>query len=701
MALAKAPAQYPLGAHRADPAKGLPANAERERPRWRRRVLWGALLVLLFALLATAILLARQLQEHQWQQRLEREAGRLVGDIAAGLARNIQTLQSLNFRQRSAGEWEGPALEILEQNREMALLEWRDRQLRVLAAKVSPFHGAGLEQRPHNKRQKDIAGACAQASQTSLPAYSASYFWPQGNGRGQAMMEMCLPKIVQGETEGYLVVSYALTGLLSELVEPAVARGLGLSLTEVDGTYLAMAGTRPPGAILNAAHLLELPGHVFMLRISSSRAQAELTSWSVTGLVAGMSVMVVAVLILLGRDMRMRQVAERNLADALAFRKAMENSLVTGLRARDMHGRITYVNPAFCQMVGFSADRLLGSGSPGPYWPADMVADYQQRLTARLAGPPLPREGIESVFVRSDGSRFPVLIIETPLINARGNQTGWMSAILDLTEQHQVEARSRASQEKLQVTARLAMLGEMASLLSHEINQPLSAIASYASGTLNLLSHPPTDVAQTLQDAAQAMHRIREQAERAGRVTHSVGNFVRRRGQTEGLQRAPVSPQALVHAILPLLDLQARKEGIRLVLSLAPDCPLALCDHTMVEQVLLNLARNGMQAMADQHPDGSTGLRTLTIRAQAQTGQQGKTWLMFSVTDHGVGLSPEVSSQLFTPFFTTKPEGTGLGLSLCRTVVEQHGGALDHGPATPCGTVFRFTLPAAAPTTGT
>ncbi|MFY8089583.1 MAG: PAS domain S-box protein, partial [Rubrivivax sp.] len=112
------------------------------------------------------------------------------------------------------------------------------------------------------------------------------------------------------------------------------------------------------------------------------------------------------------------------------------------------------------------------------WWPPELVDEYQQRQAVRLAGRDLPREGWESVFQRSDGTRFPVLIIEAPLIDAQGQQTGWMSAILDLTEQRRVEDLNRASQDRLQATARLATVGEMASLLSHELNQPLAAIAS-------------------------------------------------------------------------------------------------------------------------------------------------------------------------------------------------------------------------------
>ena len=303
----------------------------------------------------------------------------------------------------------------------------------------------------------------------------------------------------------------------------------------------------------------------------------------------------------------------------------------------------------------------------------------------------LPREGYESVFQRKDGTRFPVLIIEAPLIDAQGTQTGFMSAILDLSEQRRVEELNRASQERLQATARLATVGEMASLLSHELNQPLAAIASYASGSLNLLddADAPPDLLR------QAMQRVSEQAERAGRVIKSVADFVRRREQV----REAVAPADLLEAILPLLGLQAKKLGIRVETRIAPGCPAVLCDRTMVEQVLLNLARNGMQAMPEGDPPLASGLRSIQIhiaprRAQSADGEPlRKTWVEFAVTDHGKGLSDEVREKLFTPFFTTKAEGMGLGLSLCRTVIEQHGGALTFEPAQPRGTVFRFTLP--------
>jgi two-component system sensor histidine kinase DctS len=218
--------------------------------------------------------------------------------------------------------------------------------------------------------------------------------------------------------------------------------------------------------------------------------------------------------------------------------------------------------------------------------------------------------------------------------------------------------------------------------LSHELNQPLSAIASYATAALNLLVREPDDP-QTPDMVRQATTRIAEQAERAGRVIKSVHDFVRRRDQA----REVIGVGQLFDAVLPLVLLQARKSGTRIDVDLPKPAPKLRCDRTMVEQVLLNLTRNGIQAM---EPDVPLAERVLTL----QVRQNSPRWISFSVLDRGPGIAPEVGRQLFTPFFTTRTEGMGLGLSLCRTVVEQHGGAMDFVNHDGGGCEFRFTLPA-------
>ncbi|HYD74553.1 two-component system sensor histidine kinase NtrB [Ramlibacter sp.] len=677
-----------------EPVGAGPAPAPRgagSLPRWG---LWALLVALVAVLLSTLVWLAGRYEVSQLQSRLERDAAEAVGDLRSGLTRNVQSLQALQAGTPSPDRWVRDAQQLLHERRELLRIEWRDEQLGVLAHAETPFRAPVFARIDRPSAQQHVALACANARRVSGPGYGISYFLPQPDGLGLEVMELCLPLASGGEPAGYVVATYALGEMLSSLVGAPLTRGQDVSFTEADGTRLAVhGGTRRGTRVFTAQQLLDLPGNTLVLRMDSWRAEPDLFPNVLTALVTAMSIALLSVLFLLGKDMRKRFQAENDLADALAFRKAMEDSLVTGLRARDLAGRITYVNPAFCSMVGFSAEELLGHGTPAPYWPPERAGEYQQRQEVRLAGRHVPpREGFESVFMRKDGSRFPVLIIEAPLINAHGVQTGWMSAFLDISEQRRVEELSRASQERLQATARLATVGEMASLLSHELNQPLAAIASYANGSLNLLAHGAASTGPAHGDLQLALRRIAEQAERAGKVIKSVHDFIRRREQA----REPVAPRDLLDAVLPLVALQARKLGVRVDTRIEPGLPPVLCDRTMVEQVLLNLARNAMQAM-DEAGVAHPSLQLQVRRAEANAGSAAVTgWLEFSVADQGPGIPDEVRERLFTPFFTTKAEGMGLGLSLCRTVVEQHGGFLAFEPNRPRGTIFRFTLPTGA-----
>lgn len=653
----------------------------------RRRTLWIALVLLVVALLATLVWLAGLYEASQVQSRLERDTGQAVGDIQAVFARNVQSLQALQYNDPTPGSWAIEAASLLREHRELVRVEWRDKALQLRSFADTPFRPPVFERFGRDHAQSEVALACANARRINGPAYASSNFVPMMDGLGIEVMELCLPLETGGKIAGYLVASYALPEVLEGLVGRQTMRSHELSFTEGDGTRLAVRGLGHRGKrVFTAQQLMDLPGATLVLRVDSWRTAPDLFPNVLTALVTAMSIALVSVLALLGKDMRRRLKAEHDLADALAFRKAMEDSLVTGMRARDLQGHITYVNPAFCQMVGFSATELLGHGMPQPYWPPELVQEYQRTQAIRRAGNLPPREGVESVFMRKDGSRFPVLVIEAPLIDAQGVHGGWMSALIDISEQRRVEELSRTSQERLQASARLATLGEMASLLSHELNQPLAAISGYAAGSINLLRKWPDGAPQHGADLATAMQRIAEQAERAGKVIRSVHGFVRRRDQV----REAVMPQALLDDILPLVNLQARQLSVRVQVEVEPDLSAVLCDRTMVEQVLLNLTRNAMQAMDFAH----IVERLLLLRVRRAKGGDRKKWIEFAVADLGGGIAPEVRQQLFNPFFTTKVEGMGLGLSLCRTVLEQHGGALTFEPHLPRGTIFIFTLPA-------
>ena len=643
-------------------------------------------MLLLLAMLAMLVWLAGVYEAAQVQGRLERDAEQAVGDVQAAFTRNVQSLQALQYNDPTPNSWRIDAGTLLREHRELVRVEWRDSAMQVQSQVDTPFRTPVFDHMGRTNAQSEVFLACTTARRFSGPAYTSSYFVPFANGLGVQVLELCLPLQSGGQAAGYLVATYALQEVLDGLPAHPTMRNYEIAFTEGDGTRLAMRrSTRSGSRVFTAQQLVDLPGTSLVLRMDSWRGTPDLFPNVLTALVTAMSLALVAVLALLAKDMRRRLKAEHDLADALAFRKAMEDSLVTGLRARDLQGHITYVNPAFCQMVGFPEEELLGHSIPAPYWPPEFVDEYQQRQMIRLAGNLPPREGYESVFMRKDGSRFPVLIIEAPLINAQGVQTGWMSAFLDISEQRRVEELSRTSQERLQATARLATVGEMASLLSHELNQPLAAISSYATGSINLLAEGPDAANEFGADLQLAMRRIAEQAERAGKVIKSVHDFVRRRDQV----REAVAPQVLLEDILPLINLQARHLSVLVQTEVEPDVPCVVCDRTMVEQVLLNLARNAMQAMDQPH----ILERVLLLRVRRVPGDGRKKWLEFSVADMGAGIAPEVQLQLFNPFFTTKAEGMGLGLSLCRTVVEQHGGVLVFEPNVPQGTVFSFTLP--------
>ena len=664
----------------------------------RRRGLWAALTVLVALLLVMLVWLASRYEASQLQDRLEADAAEAVSEIRIALNRNVQTFQAFPGGDAEPPKWLTAANLVLLDRREIVRLEWRNRDLKTVFQMDSPYRSAVFQR---FGRENSLAGlelACAGARKGTSPIYSKSYFVSIEDGLGTEVMDLCVPVLESGRLAGYLVATYSLEQILQGMLLQNVTSNREVSFTEADGTRLALrAGGARGSRVFFTQQVLDLPGNTLLLRMTSWRGAPDLFPNVMTALVLMMSIALVSVLTLLGKDTRRRLKAERELAQALAFRKAMEDSLVTGLRARDLDGKTHYVNPAFCEMVGFSAAELLEAGNTAPYWPLALVDEYAQRQAIRLAGRVPPREGFESVFMRKDGTQFPVLIIEAPLIDAYGKQTGWMSAFLDISEQRRVQEQSRASQERLQATARLATVGEMASLLGHELNQPLAAISSYAAGSVNLIDQTlQTEAHSALVDRGQvlsdlqadlktAFKRIAEQAERAGRVINSVNDFVRRREGT----REPVAPRSLVDAVLPLISLHARKLGVRVHVDVASELPWVRCDRTMVEQVLLNLARNAMQSMDDP----AVSHRSLWLAAVPETAG----FVRFSICDVGTGMSDAVREKLFTPFFTTKTEGMGLGLSLCRTVVEQHGGALVLAANQPQGMVFSFTMPLSSP----
>ena len=666
------------------------------RPRRRLRIfLWVVLVVLLLAAQTLLVMLAFHYRSTRTQDAVEASAAVAGGELAQLLAKDLQDLLSLPGGGAPAGQWRARAEQLLVARPELLRIERRDAATRVVDAADTRARPPLFSQWSRDEAHVDTELACSATKRRGGPTYSRSYFVPQPDGMGLEVMDLCVAERDADHVLGFVIASYSLPGLLDQLAAQAIAPGYDVSFVEADGARLAHGRLHVGAGVYRADRMIDLPGTAMQLRVDSAATRPSLVPDLVTGLVIGLSLTLFGVVVLLGRDVRKRARAEAALADALAFRKAMEDSVVTGLRARDLQGRTTYVNPAFCAMVGFNPTELVDRNPP-PYWPPEQLHEYQQRQDTRLASLPgkHSREAFETTFVRKSGERFPAMVFEAPLLDSAARHTGWMSAVLDLSAQRRVEELARQQQERLQATARLATAGEMASLLSHELNQPLSAIAAYATGSLNMMdaqadgAAPEPELWPMLHEAAR---RIAEQAERAGRVIKSVHDFVRRREHA----REAVAADLLIDAVLPLVRLQARKSDTRIELELDTPAPKVVCDRAMVEQVLLNLTRNGIQAMQGV---ASASESVLTLRVR-QTHPQ---WVRVSISDCGPGVGPEVERQLFTPFFTTRNDGMGLGLSVCRTIVEQHGGALDFAnlrdaTGAVCGAEFRFTLPAVAP----
>jgi len=484
-----------------------------------------------------------------------------------------------------------------------------------------------------------------------------------------------VPHFRHGRHLGSTLGAYSIKRFLAEQVPWWFAQKYRLSITDSSGALLHSKSNVEAGEeALSHQIPFDPPGHGLLLVATAYKGETSLMRNILALAIVGMAAAVLASLWAQRRHMLGRLAAEQALRNAHAFRKAMEDSLLTGLRARDLEGRIIYVNPAFCQMTGFPAVELIGRKPPMPYWaPEEYEATLavHQRIMAGLA----PSDGVEVRLQRHNGERFDALIYEAPLIDNQGRHTGWMGSVLDITERKRAEDLARLQQEKLQFTARLVTMGELASTLAHELNQPLSAIAGYTTGCINHL-----DGGLSPDELRQALGKVAQQAQRAGRIIRRVHDFVRRREP----QRAACAINAIIDDAIGLIEANARKRGVKIVPQLADGLPDLSADRVMIEQVRLNLMRNSIDALR------GTALAQRQIIVSTACAEDS---LLISVADHGSGIPPEIAAHLFEPFFSTKPDGMGMGLNICRSIIEFHKGRMWAEVNPEGGAIFRFTLP--------
>jgi two-component system sensor kinase FixL len=333
-------------------------------------------------------------------------------------------------------------------------------------------------------------------------------------------------------------------------------------------------------------------------------------------------------------------------------------------------------NRAAIRQFGYEAEEAIGHNvnmlMPSPYREQHdgYLHRYMRTGEKRIIG-------IDRVVVgrRKDGSTFPMTLAvgETRI----GDEIRFTGFIRDLTERQESEARLQEAQGELARLARLNELGEMASTLAHELNQPLSAISNYLKGSRRMLEAAEDERSTTVRDA---LDKAGDQAMRAGQIIRRLRDFVSR-GESE---RRVESITKLVEEASALALVGVKDRGIKVRFQFDPSIDLVLADRVQIQQVLLNLIRNAMDAMED------VAGRDLMI----SIAPEGFGHVRISVADTGTGISPEIAEQLFQPFITTKRHGMGVGLSISRTIVEAHGGRIWVEPNQPCGTIFNFTLTA-------
>lgn len=654
-------------------------------PPLARKQAWRWLLPVLLVLLFLSILLwlpwqVQRMEVNERQEQLIADTLWVEQAIRFQLDRNEETLRQIT-NEISSGTL-GPdqlgerVAFLLKNDREITRIIWIDA------------NGVQLASSPRTTLAPAVLPASSRLAATNARRLKSTQYSQPDTPAGQdgpMLMDYHVPLYAGKNYIGDLVVSYSLSSILEEMVPWWFAQDNEIAFTSNDDAVFAKRAAGGPGRnVYIHRHMLELPGATVYLRINSVKSAPTLLPNLLVGSIILLSLGLIWSLWALWRDINRRLAAEGALRQQVAFRIAMENSLVTGLRARDLVGRVTYVNPAFCEMVGFPADQLLGRVPPMPYWAPEAMEDYQQRFAQVLAGT-VQQQGTEMVFQRANGERFPVLIFESPLVDDSGQQTGWMGSILDISDRKQAEELNRRQQEKLQVSARLATMGEIASTLAHELNQPLAAISSYTTGAINLMQSGVADPAIL----KPALEKASVQAQRAGQIIRSVHEFVKRREPT----REPVAIEALIESVIPLIELQAQQFFVAIQTSIAPRLPRVLADRVMLEQVLLNLTRNAIEAM--QHVPSER--RILRIVASLDKGSSAidapPPNVIIAVIDQGHGIPPEIAERLFSPFFSTKAEGMGIGLSICRTTIEFHGGTLTHVSNPAGGTIFQCSLP--------
>ncbi len=734
----------------------------------------------------------------------------------ARLAREVVT------RQVDAAEFSGQAAAFARERPEVTHITWLGRNLERRASVAASGFQAGTLM-THGSDDPSMPAAHnppAKTFEAVRERRQSAYSEPFRDAIGSLVFQLHVPLIDRNGFSGVLVAEYGVESLLRYYVPSEVSSRHAVAVID--------ANDGPAGLVASTSEALPGRNPIFhevalapamnglLLRGTGYRTSVGLISNTLFWMVVSLAVLTVWMLLGTWRHMRRRLHIQNALLAETNFRRAMENSMLTGMRALDMESRIAYVNPAFCAMTGFGENELLGTRPPFPFWPRERLEENTRLLDQEMQGRS-PSGGIEVKVMRKDGSIFDARMYVSPLVDAKGKQTGWMTSMTNITEAKRVrdqlsasherfttvlegleaavsvlsvpqqellfanrsyrlwfgaepeghlhlaeepgratpgpgpddpvddysglpaqpltegaaatprevfaveverwfdvrtrylqwtdgrlaqmliatditdrraaEAQAQAQADKAQVTSRLMTMGEMASSVAHELNQPLTAITNYCNG---MMSRVRSDNI-TQEDLLAALEKTSKQAQRAALVIQRIRAFVKRSEP----RRVTAQVADIVEDAVDLASIEMRKRNVQLHTYVAQRLPPIQVDPILIEQVILNLLKNAAEAIDGAKLAPSRRHIELRVVPRHMPDQGGT--IEFAVQDTGPGLPEEVLSRMFEAFFSTKVEGLGIGLGLCRSIIESHQGRLRaenlYNGELLSGCRFSFTIP--------
>jgi PAS domain S-box-containing protein len=788
-----------------------------------------AAVVLFLAAIASAFWYLRVEEIEREQEAIKRDVEyaqqRLRLRLLERQEQVMRLARDVSNKEIKADQFLSRAETLVQQYPEFLSVTWIDERRRIIANKsvlsISPS-------------QQWRAGTFLKVSETenhfSLARDLMQPIYGQNDSDANrdaqmAVLQMHTPlSNDQGRFNGVIMAEYAMEGLLRYGIPTEVLAKYAVALQDGKGHLLAGQTILTRATVWNLLPGSDKPNNDYEVPVSPVgndlilRAQTWRTSQGLVGsglfwLVSALSVMTAWMLIGNWRHTRRRIHAQNALVAETNFRRAMENSMLTGMRALDLRGKITYVNPAFCQMTGWSESDLVGAVAPFPYWPEQDRELLTKRLEEEISGQH-SSGGFQVRVKRKNGQLFDARMYVSPLIDATGKQTGWMTSMTDITEPNRIrqqlassherftivlealdasvsvaplgsqellfanklyrlwfgqtsqghlrlvqdagssdairrsedvddlaglptetiqvsssenaeiyvtalgkwlEVRSRyinwtdgrmaqmviasditprrqaeelsAQQaERAQAASRFITMGEMASSVAHELNQPLTAISNYCSGMITRIKAQQV----TEEDLLWALEKTARQAQRAGQIILRIRSFVKKSEPN----RTSSDVLSMVGEALELADIEMRRRNVRLTHHVAARLPQLMVDPILIEQVLINLVKNAAESI--DKANRPIGQRLVELRIVPKQIDN-LPMVEFSVTDNGGGLPSEDVDRVYEAFYSTKVEGMGIGLNLCRSIIESHQGRISaqnlYNANEVCGCRFTFWIP--------